>query len=51
MSWAGWLTMIGAIGGATLLFAWCLWKVLSRPTIAEHLHGVPDTEPADQREG
>ncbi|MCS6971071.1 MAG: hypothetical protein RMM29_03935 [Planctomycetota bacterium] len=51
MSWAGWLTMLAAVGGATALFAWCLWKVLSTPQATERLHGVPDTEPRDQREG
>lgn len=51
MSAAGWILMLAAVGGATLLYAWCLWRVLSRPGATEHLHGVPDTEPADQREG
>ncbi len=28
MTTGGWLTMICSVGFVTLLFAWCIWKVL-----------------------
>lgn len=49
MSLAGWITMLAAIGGATALFAWCLWKVLRTPGATEHIHAPPDIEPPDQQ--
>lgn len=49
MSPAGWITMLAAIGGATTLFAWCLWKVLRTPGATEHIHAPPEIEPPDQR--
>lgn len=49
MSIAGWITMLSAIGGATVLFGWCLWRVLRAPDTIEHLHSPADIEPPDQR--
>jgi len=49
MSPAGWITLIAAVGGATLLFAWCLWKVLATPGADEHIHSPADIEPPDQK--
>lgn len=49
MSAAGWITMLAAIGGATMLFAWCLWRVLRTPGATEHLHSQADIDPEDRR--
>lgn len=48
MSAAGWITMLAAIGGASALFAWCLWRVLRTPGATEHIHAQTDIEPSDQ---
>lgn len=29
MTLGGWITMILSVGSVTVLFIWCLWKVLS----------------------
>lgn len=49
MSAAGWTTLILAVGGATWLFAWCLWRVLRTPGATEHIHSPADIEPPDQQ--
>lgn len=47
MSLLGWITMLAAIGGATMLFLWCLWRVLRTPGATEKLHSPADLEPPD----
>lgn len=49
MTLGGWITMSLSVGGVTLLFGWCLWKVLTTPNTAEHLHGF-EIETPDERE-
>jgi hypothetical protein len=39
MTTSGWLIMLTSVGSVTLLFAWCIWKVLATHGEAEHLHG------------
>ena len=46
---AGLFVMIASVGTVTVLFAWCVWQVLTQPAAeAEHLHGTecetPDVE-------
>lgn len=46
---AGLFVMVASVGTVTLLFAWCVWRVLSAPTAeVDHLHGAdfetPDVE-------
>jgi len=46
---AGFLVMVLAVGTVTVLFAWCVWQVLTQPAAEmEHLHGTelqtPDIE-------
>jgi hypothetical protein len=40
MTSSGLLIMIASVGSVTVLFAWCIWKVLTSPDQAEGLHGV-----------
>lgn len=44
MSWGGWLTMIVSVGFVTLLFVWCIWRVLSEKPPARHVHGMEDID-------
>jgi len=38
---AGLAVMIFSVGVVTLLFVWCVWKVLTEPGAgADHLHGT-----------
>lgn len=39
MTSAGWLILSLSVGSVTVLFAWCLAKVLGTPGEAEHVHG------------
>jgi hypothetical protein len=47
MTLAGWLILIPSVGGVTLLFVWCIYKVLTTPDETEHLHGF-DSHTPDQ---
>ncbi|MGB0744405.1 MAG: hypothetical protein ACPGSB_07745 [Opitutales bacterium] len=48
MTALGWLIMFISVGTVTALLAWCVYKVLTIPEEAEHIHGfeqeTPDTE-------
>jgi hypothetical protein len=45
MTPGGWIVMILSVGSVTVLFLWCLWKVLSTPEETEKLHGFPLENP------
>jgi hypothetical protein len=43
----GWAFMLTSIISVTILTAWCFYRVLSRPQIAEHMHGPLDVDRHD----
>ncbi len=47
MTLGGWIAMMLSVGGVTLFFAWCVYKVLSTPGSTERLHSPIDIEPPD----
>lgn len=47
MSSSGWLIMLVSVGFVTLLFAWCIYKVISTPDTEEHLHSSADIDTHD----
>jgi hypothetical protein len=47
MTPAGWIIMLSSVGAVTLLFAWCLWRVLTHKPPPETLHGIDDIVPDD----
>jgi hypothetical protein len=51
MTTAGWITLIVSVGGVTLLFVWCVVKVLTSPPRDHELaHVEPvETSQADER--
>lgn len=49
MTLAGLITMLLSVGSVSLLFAWCIFKVLSTPGETEHLHGF-EIETPDERD-
>jgi len=51
MTLGGWIVMVLAVGSVTLLFAWCIYKVLATPGSTGHLHSQADIEPPDVKEG
>lgn len=46
----GWVTMILSVGFVVGLLGWCVWKVISTPGSADHLHAQGDIETPDVRE-
>lgn len=49
MTIGGWIIMLLSVGGVTLLFAWCLYKVLSTPGETKKVHGF-EIETPDEKE-
>ncbi len=39
MTVAGWCILAVSVGGVTGVFLWSIWKVLTAPDEAEHIHG------------
>jgi hypothetical protein len=44
MTWGGWLTMILSVGFVSILFVWCVWKVLFSVQDEGHIHGMEDID-------
>lgn len=40
MTTSGLIVMLLSVGIVTVLFAWCIWKVLTTPNETEKIHGV-----------
>ena len=49
MTFAGWITLIVSIGSTSVVFFWCIYKVLKTPDETDHLHGFDSHTP--DREG
>lgn len=49
MNSGGWTILILSVGTVSLLFAWCIYKVLSTPGETEHMHGF-EIETPDEKE-
>ena len=53
MTTGGWINMILSVGFVTILFSWCIYRVIREPG-AKHEHDLAHVEPiekdqADQR--
>jgi hypothetical protein len=48
----GWTIMLLSVGSVTLLFVWCVYRVLfHKPrTPTEHMHGMEDIDTRDKDE-
>jgi hypothetical protein len=40
MTTSGLIVMLLSVGTVTVLFGWCIWKVLTTPQETEKVHGV-----------
>ncbi len=49
MTSAGWFIMISSVSSVTVLFAWCIWKVLTTPGETDKVHGF-EQEPPERPE-
>ena len=50
MTTGGLLIMILSVGTVTVLFGWCIWKVLTIPAETEKLHGSGPQQTPDMEE-
>ena len=54
MNTGGWIIMLLSVGTVSLLFVWCIYKVLSTPGETEHIHGfeleTPDEKAAREKD-
>ncbi len=48
MNAGGWIFMLISVSGVTLFFGWCLYKVLTRPEVTQHIHSPVDIDPGDR---
>lgn len=48
MTVGGWIIMIVSVGFVTALLGWSIYKVVSTPGSAEHLHSQADIDTHDQ---
>jgi len=44
MTTGGWITMILSVGFVSVLFAVCIWRVLSSKEPERHIHGMEEIE-------
>jgi len=47
MTLAGWIIMCLSVGLVTVLFIWCLYRVLAYKPPVEKLHGIDDIDTHD----
>jgi hypothetical protein len=44
MTLGGWLIMIASVGGVTVLFIWCIFRVLMTPGASNRVHAPTDID-------
>ena len=49
MTLGGWLIMLISVGTVTVLFCWCIYKVLSLPGETEKMHGFEFETPDEEK--
>lgn len=49
MTTQGWIVMLLSVGTVSLLFIWCIYKVITTPGETEHIHGFEQETP-DERD-
>ena len=50
MTLGGWIVMLLSVISVTVVFLWCLWKVLTTPDESEKLHGFSFETPDEKVE-
>jgi len=48
MTLGGWIVMLLSVISVTVVFLWCLWKVLTTPDESEKLHGFSFETPDEK---
>jgi len=47
MTTTGWIFMLSSVGSVTILMIWCFYRVLSKPSAANHMHAPLDIDTHD----
>lgn len=50
MTLGGWIVMLLSVISVTVVFLWCLWKVLTTPDESKKLHGFSFETPDEKAE-
>lgn len=50
MTVGGWIVMGLSVGSVTILFLWCMWRVLNDPEEPRHMHGFDTHTPDEESE-
>jgi hypothetical protein len=50
VSTGGWINLLLSVGSVTVLFGWCIYKVVSTPEKQEKLHGFEFETPDEKAE-
>ncbi|MGF1450199.1 MAG: hypothetical protein ACFB20_12390 [Opitutales bacterium] len=50
MTTGGLIILVLSVGGVTLLFLWCIFKVLTTPSETAHVHGFEQETPDEKAE-
>lgn len=45
MTSSGWIIMAASVGSVSILFIWCIYKVLSTPGETQKMHGFEQNPP------
>ncbi|MGF1450578.1 MAG: hypothetical protein ACFB21_00715 [Opitutales bacterium] len=48
MNFAGALILLLSVGGVSVFFGWCMYRVLTTPDETEHLHSTYDHTPDEK---
>lgn len=48
MTLGGWIVMLFSVISVTVVFLWCLWKVLTTPDESEKIHGFSFETPDEK---
>jgi hypothetical protein len=48
MTIGGWIVLLTSVGTVTVLFAWCIYKVLKTQGETERIHGVESENPDEK---
>lgn len=50
MTTGGWIIMFVSVGFVSILFGWCIYRVLTTPGAESHLHSQADIRTPDREE-
>jgi len=49
MTPGGWIVLVVSVGTVLSLFAWCMTKVMATPDETDHMRGITDHTPDEEK--